>query len=402
MTPMVDVAFLLLIFFMCTTQFKPPEKDKITLPESNSEAKSPESDIITIAVTQARVRDSRRARDLPRSAGEEVSSATSRRTPSDRHWPRCCQRARAANPRPRMIVKMDKDAHYGIMADMMPALQQAKAPRFNVQTELEAGRGLFEQAGAALSQEEVSSDGCGRHPATQSSGKKKGKGFHRPKRRVGVRIDMTPDGGRGVPAAHLLHGHHRVPHAAGAGDQPAADKDVKIEVAESKVLTIRVLADDRAYWQARRPTRWARTDVDRSERRVHAVHRATRSWSSSIKIDRDAKFNNMVDIIDELDLAKLTRFSLSTLDAGGEGRRSRRCEPDQRDRVSSYEFMPYGAPELMEVAQQYMFRAHWSAAARSWSLFLLSFGTSAFLAHRPHETSVDRACRTASWPRRRR
>jgi len=32
MTPMVDVAFLLLIFFMCTTQFKQPEKDKITLP----------------------------------------------------------------------------------------------------------------------------------------------------------------------------------------------------------------------------------------------------------------------------------------------------------------------------------------------------------------------------------
>src|SRR2546421_12244244 len=52
MTPMVDVAFLLLIFFMTTTQFKPPEKDKITLPESNSEAKSPESDIITLAVTK--------------------------------------------------------------------------------------------------------------------------------------------------------------------------------------------------------------------------------------------------------------------------------------------------------------------------------------------------------------
>ena len=29
-------------------------------------------------------------------------------------------------------------------------------------------------------------------PQTRSSGKKKGKGIHRPKRRVGVRIDMTP------------------------------------------------------------------------------------------------------------------------------------------------------------------------------------------------------------------
>ena len=28
-----------------------------------------------------------------------------------------------------------------------------------------------------------------------------------------------------------------------------------------------------------------------------------------IKIDREAKFNSMVDIIDELDVARLTRFS---------------------------------------------------------------------------------------------
>jgi len=32
-----------------------------------------------------------------------------------------------------------------------------------------------------------------------------------------------------------------------------------------------------------------------------------------IKIDREAKFNSMVEIIDELDLASLTRFSLGTL-----------------------------------------------------------------------------------------
>ena len=51
--------------------------------------------------------------------------------------------ARTSNPAARMIVKMDKDATYGIMADMMSALQAANAPRFNVQTDLEGGAGLF-------------------------------------------------------------------------------------------------------------------------------------------------------------------------------------------------------------------------------------------------------------------
>src|SRR5262249_1539931 len=51
--------------------------------------------------------------------------------------------ARAANPAARMIVKMDKDASYGVMADLMPALQAAKASRCNVQTALAGKSGLF-------------------------------------------------------------------------------------------------------------------------------------------------------------------------------------------------------------------------------------------------------------------
>ena len=137
MTPMVDVAFLLLIFFMCTTQFKPPEKDKITLPESNSEAKSPESDIITIAVTS---RPS--VRVLYRQGGNEVSREVLPEA-VETELGTILSNARAANPMARMIVKMDKDAPYGIMADMMKALQEAKAPRFNVQTDLAGKGGLF-------------------------------------------------------------------------------------------------------------------------------------------------------------------------------------------------------------------------------------------------------------------
>jgi biopolymer transport protein ExbD len=53
--------------------------------------------------------------------------------------------ARSSLPTAYMIVKMDKDAPYGVMADMMAALQQAKATRFNVQTELkiQGGAGSF-------------------------------------------------------------------------------------------------------------------------------------------------------------------------------------------------------------------------------------------------------------------
>jgi biopolymer transport protein ExbD len=137
MTPMVDVAFLLLIFFMCTTQFKPPERDKITLPESNSEAKAPETGVITISVTKAPT-----VRVIWRQGGQEVSREMAPDAVQT-DMPTVLSNARSASPSARIIVKMDKDAPYGVMADIMPALQVANAPRFNVQTELAGTGGLF-------------------------------------------------------------------------------------------------------------------------------------------------------------------------------------------------------------------------------------------------------------------
>src|SRR5262245_22145284 len=119
MTPMVDVAFLLLIFFMCTTQFKPPEKDKITLPESNSAAKSPESDIITIAVTSPKpeYQNQSLVRVIYRKGGKEVTDEMTGATVKEQ-LTIILKNARAADPSARMIVKMDKDASYGVMADI--------------------------------------------------------------------------------------------------------------------------------------------------------------------------------------------------------------------------------------------------------------------------------------------
>ena len=139
MTPMVDVAFLLLIFFMTTTQFQPPEKDKIDLPKSNSEAKSPESEIITIAVTKApavKVVFKKRGADGLEEVTYELNPAS-----LNTDLGPALQRARAANPSARVVVKMDKGAKYGIIADMVAGLQQANATRFNVQTNLKQGAG---------------------------------------------------------------------------------------------------------------------------------------------------------------------------------------------------------------------------------------------------------------------
>ena len=137
MTPMVDIAFLLLIFFMCTTQFKPPEKDKITLPDSSSPAKSPESDVITISITATPT-----VKVIYRKAGEEV---TQELNPASLQTDLgvALKTARAANPAARVLLKMDKDATYGVMADMILGLQEANATRFNVQTNLKGGNNAF-------------------------------------------------------------------------------------------------------------------------------------------------------------------------------------------------------------------------------------------------------------------
>ncbi len=58
------------------------------------------------------------------------------------------------------------------------------------------------------------------------------------------------------------------------------------------------------------------------------------------------------------------------------------------ERISLYDFMPYGAPELREVARKYMVRAV-AVACLAWlSVFLVSFGTSELLKRRPHEEKV--------------
>jgi len=146
----------------------------------------------------------------------------------------------------------------------------------------------------------------------ERSSKKKGKGHRRAKRRVGIRIDMTPM----VDVAFLLliffmvTTVFRTPQALEINLPPK--EDVKVDIAQSKVLEVRVLSDGRAYWRnAQDP--WSKTEI-KTLVDVFKPWKGNKDKVVIIRIDRDAKFSNMVDVIDELDLANLTRFSLQSLE----------------------------------------------------------------------------------------
>src|SRR5439155_19976306 len=63
-------------------------------------------------------------------------------------------------------------------------------------------------------------------------------------------------------------------------------------------------------------------------------------------------------------------------------------DPLSTSQGSLYQFMPYGAPELKEVARRYLVRSVVVASAIWILVFLLSLGTTVLLSMRPHETSV--------------
>ena len=51
MTPMVDLAFLLITFFMLTIKFKAPESVQVLIPNSISTEKIPDRNVMTITIS---------------------------------------------------------------------------------------------------------------------------------------------------------------------------------------------------------------------------------------------------------------------------------------------------------------------------------------------------------------
>ena len=137
MTPMVDVAFLLLTFFMLTTQFRPPEEVQIVLPASHSAFKLPESKVMLITISK----DDRifLGFDSPKMMERifgEPNKLRSNVEVTTRELGNLLIQARMANPSLYTVVKGDKEAGFGVTEDVMDVLQKTNITRFNLVTEL--------------------------------------------------------------------------------------------------------------------------------------------------------------------------------------------------------------------------------------------------------------------------
>jgi biopolymer transport protein ExbD len=146
------------------------------------------------------------------------------------------------------------------------------------------------------------------------------KGLRRPKRRVSIRIDMTPM----VDIAFLLLIFYMVstvfsmPQAMEINLPPKDDAETKVDIPESKLLTIRVDDQGRYWWiignvktgnlPALIPTLKNKPDsipylVNDDSLKAILVNknREIDKLSTLILINRKAKYNDMVSILDQID-----------------------------------------------------------------------------------------------------
>jgi biopolymer transport protein ExbD len=146
------------------------------------------------------------------------------------------------------------------------------------------------------------------------------KGLRRPKRRISIRIDMTPM----VDIAFLLLIFYMVttvfsmPQAMEI-NLPPIEQEEDVEVAESNLLSIRVDGEGRFWWNLKTPTpdnlpillpsaplnpddsAVYRLDSDSLRSLLMAQNLENPKLNTLILIHRDGSYGDMVNILDEID-----------------------------------------------------------------------------------------------------
>ncbi len=143
MTPMVDIGFLLLIFYMATTQFKPPEKKEVTLPTSHSKIELPDKGKILVTVTEDdSVFVEYVTLEKKMIEGEEVEipvyvdeSVAASQVGQQVQYIRSRS---SGNLKAMLIIKADKNVKFGTMQKIMDSLKEYNLRTFQIVTEFES------------------------------------------------------------------------------------------------------------------------------------------------------------------------------------------------------------------------------------------------------------------------
>ncbi len=119
MTPMVDVAFLLLIFFMVTTVFRKPQAMEVNLPPEGAKVQVPESNVMTLFI--------RADKKVFYQLGKTTITPTSKKDLIE-----LFKENERRNPELIILAKVDRAAPYATMVDIMDALTLAEMKRFSL------------------------------------------------------------------------------------------------------------------------------------------------------------------------------------------------------------------------------------------------------------------------------
>ena len=148
----------------------------------------------------------------------------------------------------------------------------------------------------------------------------KGKGLRRPKRRVAIKLDMTPmvDIDFLLLIFYMVTPVFAMPQAMEI-NLPPADQSEEVEVKESNLITIRVDGEGRFWWNMKTPSPdnlplylpkalntpdtvvyWLNTDTLQSL--LVTQNRENSKLNTLILIHDEASYKDMVNILDEIDL----------------------------------------------------------------------------------------------------
>jgi biopolymer transport protein ExbD len=152
----------------------------------------------------------------------------------------------------------------------------------------------------------------GAQPRSHGKGKKR-------KKRIGVRLDMTPmvDVAFLLLTFFMLTTAFRLPQTMEISiPEDEAEKN-PVKIAESNILQVRVTSENMIYWNlGNSPAQ--KTDlsnlrqifIDRSQKNIEDGKGISPKEKYKliilIKIDKKAKYEHMINIVDELDLAMIS------------------------------------------------------------------------------------------------